>query len=347
MLFSIAGYTFSLVSKLDIPLCYALRVLKAKKLIYVLCEESPKVTIRAHEDSIPYDLLMITVAEEIAEPRDMVGVEDTNTLYVPDFRNKCIWKIDMDNSKVEIWLSELPAVYSLSVANNNHLLVLRLFKGLRFFEIYQQDAKLVRSFSLPKDFLWPFHAIQKPNGEFIVSHNVKERYRQCVSFLSIDGHIISQFRLRETVGFEDVQHFSDDSIFYNFAVDMFDGDVYMLDFYTMDWDLTDLSFNTSNSSEESTKQVASFRGTVGDILSQFGIEWTFSKNSVQLYWDMDENNLLVVDAVFGDMYQFDTKTLNWSQTGLLMHDWMYYDAKKMQFIVRCDRRMYIVTFTKT
>ena len=37
----------------------------------------------------------------------MVGIENTNTLYVHDLECKCIWKIDTVNNKVDKWLSEV------------------------------------------------------------------------------------------------------------------------------------------------------------------------------------------------------------------------------------------------
>ena len=132
--------------------------------------------------------------------------------------------------------------------------MLKDFEDLLYLEIYDQDAKLVRSVSLPNDFKGPLHAIQKPNGEFIVSHSLKENYEMCVSFLSADGQIISQFRLRETVGFKDVQMFSDRKNYNRFATEMFSGNVYMFDWNTGNWNLTDLSVTISNNSEESSRR---------------------------------------------------------------------------------------------
>lgn len=110
MLFSIAVHTISSISKFDPLLCDIQTVTKVKDLIYVVCffhTVHATMIIRAHEDRIPHDLIMITVAEKIVWPFDMVGVDSTNTLYVRDFEYDCIWKIDMTNDKADIWLSQI------------------------------------------------------------------------------------------------------------------------------------------------------------------------------------------------------------------------------------------------
>lgn len=87
-------------------------------------------TIRVYDDSIPHDLLMITIIvdeikflEDITLPVCMVGFENTNALYIVDTSCKCIWKIDTVNNMVSEWLSEQGHKFTLSKANDNHRLV--------------------------------------------------------------------------------------------------------------------------------------------------------------------------------------------------------------------------------
>lgn len=111
------------------------------------------------------------------------------------------------------------------VANDDQFLVLRRFQDLLRLAIFDQDSKLERSVLPPNDFLGPFHALQKINREFVVSHNVEESYGRCISFLSPDRHIISHWRPKEAVGFNDVQMFLDGENHQNFAVEMLSGNV--------------------------------------------------------------------------------------------------------------------------
>ena len=212
--------------------------------IYALCFSSLWKSIRAYEDSVPRDLLMITMTEEINDPGEMVGVNDTNNIYVRDRNKTCIWKIDTVNNKVDEWLSELSNDVHLSVANDNRLLLLKDVDDLLHLEIYDENARLVKRLSLPNEFKGPFYTMQKPNGEFIVSHYFKKSYGMSVSFLSADGQIISQLRLNETIGFKlknwMVQYVGVSPV-YDFASEKLNGNVYFYDLQTFKWKRTDCS----------------------------------------------------------------------------------------------------------
>jgi len=122
---------------------------------------------------------------------DMVVNENTNTLFISDRNSERIWKIDMGKDEVVEWLSELGDEISLSIANDNNLLVLRNVLDLPHLELYDQNATRVRSVSLPNSVRYPFNAIQKPNGEFIVSYRSAEENGTCVSFISAEGRVVN------------------------------------------------------------------------------------------------------------------------------------------------------------
>ena len=122
----------------------------------MLCSsEGDGFTIRAHDGATPYDLLMITLVDEIKfgnerkRPFNMVGIENTNTLYISDRNCECIWKIDVVKNEVMKWLSELSDEISLSVTTDNNLLVLWNVADRLHLEIYNQDPIPVTSISLP------------------------------------------------------------------------------------------------------------------------------------------------------------------------------------------------------
>lgn len=236
--FQIAAYTIRSVSKFEPALCEPELVSKVKEHIYVLCfDTSRPATIRAYDDSSPHDLLLITVLEGFGTAFDMVSIENTNTLYVSDWKNECIWKIDPERNKVSKWLSKVGFGTSFSAANDNHLLVLRSLRDRLYFVIYNQDAKFVRSRSvlLPRDFRYPFNVVQKPNGEFIVSHSINSSPSKIVSFLSTDGKIISQHTLEEENRYAKVQLFLDTESNNLIAAELDYGNIYLLDQKTLNW----------------------------------------------------------------------------------------------------------------
>lgn len=219
-------------------------MIKLTGLIYVLCVNSygePKVTLRAYADIYPYDLLWITIAEEIIRPYDMDGIENPTTIYVSDRACGCIWKIDVDNNRVSRWLMVLGRHFSLSVTNDNNLLVLRSLEYPKLLEIYDRHAKLLRTVSISNNFIGLLNAIQKPNGEFIISHAYKTRStwfsgskeRSFISLLSTDGQVIDQFLLKKDYFYEEMRLFLDTDSNNLVVVDMKDRQFYVFDLKTL------------------------------------------------------------------------------------------------------------------
>jgi len=320
--------------------------------IYVQCKRRlyPLFTIQAYDASIPHDLLMITVVVASSGRTDytlwlsynpfMVGIEDTSTLYVSVWECSCIWKIDLVNNIAGEWLSDLGDEFHLSVASENHLLVLKVSDGVPRLGIYDEDANLVRNVSLSNEFRAPLRAIQKPDGEFIFSHRSKEDNSMCLSFLSTEGIMIDQFKLKEAVGFRDAKVFISpdnntelEGIY--FAIEVFSGNVYILDENTWELNLTDYSAIFSNSSEESHRKIDGVQFADGRTLSDIKEKTVWPLQFAELIWDTD-GYLFVIGNVFGDLYQFDTKTLKWRQIPLGRQFFlrMYYSAKKNQLIFR-------------
>lgn len=95
-----------------------------------------------------------------------------------------------DRHCVTVWLSELDRDFSLSVTSVDHLLVIRWFQDPPYLEIYNKDAELLRMISLSYDFTGPLVGVQKPNGEFVLSH--ESHFGPLISILDSDGKLISQ-----------------------------------------------------------------------------------------------------------------------------------------------------------
>lgn len=186
------------VGKFDTPICYPVVVTRVKDLIYILCfklEFQSSPTLRVHEGSIPHDLLLITAFEEYQRVTSMVWIEKSSSLYFVDSADNCIWKMDIDSGEFCMQLCIKAFRVTLSLASNNLLLVLSDIDRRLCLSIYDEEFRLVRNISLPNDFTYPLQALQRLNGEFIVSHSSKENYDSFVSVLCADGQIIRQFWL--------------------------------------------------------------------------------------------------------------------------------------------------------
>lgn len=339
---SFVAYAVNEVSEFIPARCICDEVIKMNDFIYLFCSSFDEYSdLRAYEDSMPHDLLMITLVKEFRVAQEMVGVEKTGTVYISDLMtcNGCIWKIDTLNNKVEKWLSNVGGWFHMSIANDNHLLVLRAYYD-PFFMIYNQDAKLVKSIPLPDDFdkRHSFIAIQRQNGEFIVRHRSKGQSGIFVSFLSTDGQMINQFRLKEAAGLRYGKRFFGNNDL--FAIDMFNENVYILDRISGDWNLTDLTVNISYIPDSYFVEIASFRSADG---RQFTIEGHTTMQDVRLYFDNEDNNLLVSENVFGDMYLMNTKTLGWSRIGRLPKGQLCYDSEKNRLIQNAFLSVHIWT----
>lgn len=232
------------------------------------------------------------------------------------------------------------------MANDNNLLVAKVSENLSYLDIYDQAAKLLKSVSLPNDFKSPLYAIQKADGEFVVSYRSRDSNQMCVSFLSSDGKIISQFTLRETVGLTDTQLFYARNYSDYFVIDMLLANVYIFDFDTMDWKLTNHSVIISNSSDEGSieREIVGFRYSDGRNISD--LEDLSYRQMVMLFWDTDNKILFLFEPTFGNLYLFDTKTLKWSQTNRRIMHHLSFSTRKKQFTVNTGHCVEIFALTK-
>lgn len=246
MLFSVSENTITSVSVFDPPLCLYKMITRVKSLIHILCfstnldiddeQPRPHMYLRAHDDTPPHDLLIVTSIEEIKSPLHMVGIEDTGTVYVFDMSCGCIWAIDTDNNDVKKWLSVLGDVISLSVTRNNRVLVLIRFHFDSFhLEIYNQEAKLERNVSLPDYISYAFSAVQKPNGELVFSHRLRAKFGMFVSSLGFDGHVTNESQLEGGFVWYQVRLFLYSVDNYLVAAEQFSGKIFLLDMKTSKW----------------------------------------------------------------------------------------------------------------
>ena len=172
-------------------------VTKLENKIYVLCYRPN--SIRVFEDKIPFHLLHKIKIKDVKNPYDIGSSERSKCLYVSDEGNRCIWKITADDHRLTKLVTNIGEPFTLSVSSDDYLLILRRNQPNNQLETYRADGKLIRSISLPTDIKWSYHCIQKPTGEFVISH-LDEKCRQYViSQLTDDGqNIIGRFQSNES-----------------------------------------------------------------------------------------------------------------------------------------------------
>lgn len=166
----------------------------------------------------------------------MVGIENTRTLYVNDGLSGFIWKIDVDNNKIDMWLPI--SCDGLPIAGDSNLLVLQRFTDLLLLETYNQEGKLVRSVSLPEHFRHPFNSLQKTKEEFIVIHSLKESSGKFVSFISVDVKIIRQFKLKAVFSSSHVQLFLDAHNNNLIVAELIKGEIHLFNLDSLSWNHT-------------------------------------------------------------------------------------------------------------
>lgn len=164
-------------------------------------------SLGVYYDSYPFPLQYEIPMEEIWNPEDIAANTKNQCLYVSDMHDKCIWEINLADHQVTKWLSNIDWPFTLSVSSDGHLLSLRDRPTQQNkqqskrqqrckLEIYGSEARLIRSLSLPSDIQKPLHAIQKPNGQFIILHRMmvdQETGQWTISNLAKDGQLIGNF----------------------------------------------------------------------------------------------------------------------------------------------------------
>ena len=122
--------------------------------------------------------------------------------------------------------------------------------------------------------------------------------------------------------------------------------VYIFDFDTMDWKLTNHSVIISNSSDEGSieREIVGFRYSDGRNISD--LEDLSYRQMVMLFWDTDNKILFLFEPTFGNLYLFDTKTLKWSQTNRRIMHHLSFSTRKKQFTVNTGHCVEIFALTK-
>jgi len=100
--------------------------------------------------------------------RDMTSCAVENCLYVSNWGEQCLHKIKVEQLPQSKWtVKKRPNGLSVMEANCHVLVTCR---DDRFLIQLNRQGRMMRMFQLPEDVMYPLHALQMPNGAYLVSH---------------------------------------------------------------------------------------------------------------------------------------------------------------------------------
>ena len=152
--------------------------------VYVL-RDKERDQVEVYE-VINYCLQRRLTVPNIRALTDMTSCEHYLCVYIADLGDECIHRLDVQGAFTQWAVNDKPVGISVNAA---HINVLVTCNEVRKIKEFSSHGDLLRELTLPDDFFNPWHAIQIPNGEFIVCHDGDAVHRVCK--ISADGrHII-------------------------------------------------------------------------------------------------------------------------------------------------------------
>jgi hypothetical protein len=122
--------------------------------------------------------------------RDMTACKENRCLYISDASsNKCVFRIELQNSGSKWPVDDLP--HGLSVtAHSNVLVTCPDARKLREFETF---GRQIREITLQLDAVNPWHAIQLSNDQFVVCHGGMDDPANRVCRVTAGGSIVQSY----------------------------------------------------------------------------------------------------------------------------------------------------------
>lgn len=183
----------------DNPFCKIAGFSRLQNHLCVLCRrhynfESPAIhTVRCYDDETPFDLLWIISIEEIKKPCSCIQGNNSNSLYIFDCEENCIWKMSLYGRMVAArWFCGVKRSNYLSVFSDGRLLLLKENLLCARLEIYGSDAVLIKSLPLRCDF--------RKSSEYISidGRPIDEPCFIIIRHLKKDGQVARKFNPRTT-----------------------------------------------------------------------------------------------------------------------------------------------------
>jgi len=140
-----------------------------------------------------YDDKTFTLQRHIAVPGlgdstyGLAACPHNYCLYASDCDNDCVHRVDLAaTNAVKKWsVAHYPA--GLSVNTEHDLLVMSQCEGSPMLQLFTTDGTLLQNVQLQAEIEYPWHAVQLPTGQFLVSHS-GALHRVCL--VGVDGAVV-------------------------------------------------------------------------------------------------------------------------------------------------------------
>jgi len=162
--------------------------------LYVACGGSN--TIQVFTSRPPFSRLEDIKVEGLKDPRDIVVCSETSQLYIADWQQCAIWRVNLlSNKQVDKFITTQWQPFSLSI-KSRRLLITPLDGDALF--IYGDDGVQLNRIPLP-DYMDAHHAVESSRNTYIVSHykrfitDTQSEHKDGVTEFDVDGRIVRQF----------------------------------------------------------------------------------------------------------------------------------------------------------
>jgi len=141
-------------------------------------------------DADNYSLLRCLSVPDLEGFADMTSCGFFRCLYVSDYINDCVNRVEVDGTVTQWPVSDGPCGLSVSVTTHNVLVTCHDVCTIKEFT-HQGDP--VRTITFTDDVTNPWHAIQLTSGEFVVCHGSLDDLVHRVCRLDTDGCVVQSF----------------------------------------------------------------------------------------------------------------------------------------------------------
>lgn len=169
--------------------------------IFVISRSTRSIFV--YEGREPFDLVKEIPVPQVKSPWDVVGSPRSNSLYISDQENSCIWSLSLEKVAKEgwfsgtsyehpltLWLTGITEPYTLSMSRDGGVLLLRGGGSPRLEKYLPSAAILERSVDLPPEAEDPRHLLETSAGTYVVSYGWSGTPHQGIVELDPGGRVI-------------------------------------------------------------------------------------------------------------------------------------------------------------
>lgn len=165
--------------------------------LYVILQSPPMVVV--YQSEAPYSRQREIRLTRVAMPCDIGACNQTNSLYVTDSGNRCVWKVSLDNDRVTSWLTDMDRPHTLSVSSDGRALLARDGHPRSCLEVYGLDGVMVEGVRVPAKIRQLHHAVETCSGTFLVSHGTWIGQTHGLVELTRDGELVRSYNSTESL----------------------------------------------------------------------------------------------------------------------------------------------------